>query len=95
MAVSSRDLVGRGIYARDGVRMGTIRQLVHGREYVVVPRSTSALVVPLRAIEWSDDRPVIPHTSSQLDAAPTIDTKHPLSAQDRSRLERFHAPHAA
>jgi len=95
MAVSSQDLVGRGVYARDESRVGTIRELIDDRQYAVVRRLLSSLVVPVRALEWSGDRLVIPHTSSYLDMAPKVDTKHPLSAADRSRLDRFYMPHAA
>ena len=95
MAVSSQDLVGRGVYSREGDRVGTIKELIFERDYVVVRRLLSTLVVPVRALEWSGDRLVIPHTSSYLDMAPKVDTKHPLSAHDRSLLEHFYLPHAA
>ncbi len=95
MAVSPQDLVGREVFARDGDKMGTIKELVYEGDYVVVRRLLSRLVVPVRAIESSGDRLLIPHTSSYLDMAPKVDTKHPLSAEDRSLLEDFYMPHAA
>ncbi|HJW75283.1 MAG TPA: PRC-barrel domain-containing protein [Thermoleophilia bacterium] len=95
MAVSSQDLVGRGVYAVDGSRMGTIKELIGDGDFAVVRRLLSTLVAPVGVLEWSGDRLVIPHTSSYLDMAPKIDTKHPLSAQDRALLERFYMPHAA
>jgi hypothetical protein len=95
MAVSSQDLVGRGVYARDGERVGTIRELIHERDYVVVRRLLHTLVVPVRALEWSGDRLVIPHTSSYLDMAPKVDPRHALSPEDMSLLERFYMPQAA
>ena len=62
----------------------------------IVRRSAlSKFVVPVKAIEWSGDRLLIPLTSAYLDSAPKCDTKHALSANDRSRLEHFYMPHAA
>ena len=95
MAVSPQDLVGREVFARDGDKMGTIKELVYEGDYVVVRRLLSRLVVPVRAIDSSGDRLLIPHTSSYLDSAPKIDTKHPLSPRVRSLLEDFYMPHAA
>ena len=99
MAVSPQDLVGQAVYARDDTMIGRVKELVYEGEYVeyvVVRRSLlSKLVVPVGAIESSGDRLLIPHTSSYLDNAPKVDTKHPLSAKDRSLLEHFYMPHAA
>lgn len=95
MAVGSQDLLGRGVYSVDGTRMGTIKELIGDRQFAVVRRLLSALVVPVNALEWSGDRLVIPHTSSYLDMAPKIDAKRPLSVQDKALLERFYMPHAA
>ena len=55
----------------------------------------SKFVVPVMAIDSSGDRLLIPLTSAYLDSAPKCDTKHALSAKDRSRLENFYTPHAA
>ena len=96
MAVSPQDLVGREVYARDDIKMGTVKELVCEGECCVVRRSLlSKFVVPVKAIDSSGDRLLIPHTSSYLDMAPKVDTKHSLSAKDRSLLEDFYMPHAA
>jgi sporulation protein YlmC with PRC-barrel domain len=95
MAVSSQELVGRVIYAIDGTRMGTIKELICDKDFAVVRRLFSTLVVPVPALEWSGDHLVIPHNSSYLDMAPKVDAKHPLSAQDKAALEQFYMPHAA
>jgi ribosomal 30S subunit maturation factor RimM len=96
MAASPQDLVGREVYARDDTKMGTVKELVCEGEYCVVRRSVlSKLVVPVKAIESSGDRLLIPLTSSYLDMAPKIDTRQPLSEKDRSLLDDFFMPHAA
>jgi hypothetical protein len=96
MAVSPQDLVGREVYARDDVKMGTVKELVCEGECCLVRRSLlSKFVVPLKAFDSSGDRLLIPLTSSYLDMAPKIDTAHALSDTDRSLLEQFYMPHAA
>ncbi len=96
MAGSPRDLVGQAVYARDDTIVGRVKELVCEGQYAVVRQSLlSKLVVPVRAIELSGDRLVIPHTSSYLDEAPKVDPKHPLSEKDRSLLDEFYMTHAA
>ena len=96
MAVSPRDLVGQAVYARDDTMIGVVKEVVCEGEFCVVRQSLfSKLVVPVKAIDSSGDRLLIPLTSAYLDSAPKCDTKHALSAQDRSRLEHFYMPHAA
>jgi len=38
---------------------------------------------------------VIPLTSADLEDAPKVDLKPPLSGEDRSLLDQFYLPHAA
>ena len=90
MTSTTQELVGRPVYARDGVKIGEIKEAVFGGEYVVIRRSLlSRLVAPIRAIEISGDRLTIPRTSMYLDGAPKVDSRHDLSDADRARLERF------
>lgn len=96
MASTPQDLVGREVYARDGVKIGQIKDLVYGGEYAVVRRSfLSKIVVPVRAIQSSVDRLTIPRTSSFLDNAPQIDPKYELSPKDKAYLDDFYLPKAA
>jgi sporulation protein YlmC with PRC-barrel domain len=96
MAFSTQDLLGREIYARDGVKLGTIKEVACEGECVLVQRGLfSKLVVPLTAIASSEERLVVPLSSSYLDAAPKVDVKKPLSAGERTRLGDFYTPHAA
>ncbi len=76
--------------------VGRAKELVYEGEYVVVRRSLlSKLVVPVRVIESSGDRLKVPYSLSYLDDAPKVDPKHPMSEEDRGRLDRFYMPHAA
>jgi hypothetical protein len=96
MAPISQDLVGRDVYARDGVKAGQIKELIYDGEYVTLRRSFfSTIVVPVRVIEDSGGRLTIPLTSSYLDNAPKVDTKHDLSPGDRAHLDSFYLPKAA
>jgi ribosomal 30S subunit maturation factor RimM len=96
MAFSAQDLVGRDIYARDGEKLGAIKEVACQGECVLVRRGAfSKLVVPLAAITGANDRLVIPLTAAYLDNAPKVDSKKPLSAGERTRLGDFYAPHAA
>jgi hypothetical protein len=98
MAGSPEDLVGQPVYTRDFDMIGRVKELVYEGEYVVVRRSLlSKLVVPVKAIESADDgRLLIPQTTeSNIDDAPKVDSRHPLSEKDRSELEQFYTPHAA
>jgi PRC-barrel domain len=96
MAVSPQDLVGQAVYARDDTIVGRVKELVYEGEYAVVRRSLlSRIVVPVRAIESSGDRLLIPLPTSYFDDAPKVVPRQPLSEQDRSQLEQFYTPHAA
>jgi uncharacterized protein YrrD len=96
MAFSAQDLVGRDVYAREGVKLGAIKEVACQGECVLVQRGVfSKLVVPLAAITSADDRLVIPLSAPYLDNAPRVDTRKPLSARERTRLGDFYAPHAA
>ena len=96
MASISQDLVGRDVYARDGVKAGQIKELIYDGEYVTLRRSFfSTIVVPVGVVEDSGGRLTIPLTSSYLDNAPKIDTKHELSPGDRAHLDSFYLPKAA
>ncbi len=96
VAVSPEDLVGQVVYARDDIIVGRAKELVYEGEYVVVRRSlVSKIALPVRVIDSSGDRLVVPFSSSYLDDAPKVDPKTPLSEEDRSRLDRFFMPHAA
>ena len=96
MATIREDLVGRDVYARDGVKVGQVRELVYAGEYVVVRRSLlSKIVVPVGVLQDSDGRLTIPLTSSYLDDAPKIDPKYELSPSDKAHLDRFYMREAA
>ena len=96
MAPLSQDLVGRDVYARDGVKAGQIKELVYGGDYVTLRRSFfSTIVVPVGMLEDSGGRLTIPLTSSYLDNAPKIDTKHDLSPSDKAHLDSFYMRKAA
>ena len=96
MAPISQDLVGHDVYARDGVRLGQIKELVYGGEYVTLRRSFfSTIVVPVEMIDRSGSRLTIPLTSSYLDNAPKIDTKEDLSPSDKAHLDSFYLRKAA
>jgi hypothetical protein len=96
MAPISQDLVGRDVYARDGVKIGQIKELVYGGEYVALRRSFfSTIVVPAGKLDDSSGRLTIPLTSSYLDNAPKIDTKKELSPSDKAHLDSFYMPKAA
>jgi hypothetical protein len=78
--------------------IGRIKELVYEGEYVVIRQSLlSKLVVLVKAIAGADDgRLVIPRTTeSNIDDAPKVDSKQPLSENDMSRLEHFYMAHAA
>ena len=74
MASIPQDLVGREVYARDGGKVGEIKELVYEGEYCVVRRSwLCKLVVPVRAIDSSGDRLLSYHSPRR------IWTTHPRS----------------
>ncbi len=96
MASIPQDLVGRELYARDGQKIGEIKEAVYGGDCVVVRKSLfSKLVVPVRAIESSGDRLILPFSSEYLDHAPKVDPKYELSPKDRAYLDAFYTRHAA
>ncbi len=96
MAPISQDLVGHDVFARDGVKLGQIRELVYGGEYVTLRRSFfSTIVVPVGMIDQSGSRLTIPLTSSYLDNAPKVDTKKDLSPSDKAHLDGFYMRKAA
>ena len=96
MAVSAQDLLGREIYARGGEKLGTVKEVACEGECVLVRQGLFAkLVVPLTAITSSDDRLVVPLSSSYLDNAPKVDARRPLSDGERTRLGDFFKPRTA
>jgi hypothetical protein len=97
MALSPQGLVGRDVYARDDVKVGEVKELVGDGDYVLIKRSAfSRLVAPVAALESREERLVIGRTSSYLDMAPKVDTKRPLSQEDRELLDRYYnLPRAA
>lgn len=96
MAVISQDLVGRDVFARDGSKVGQIKELVYGDEYVGVRRSLfSTIVVPVGVLDDSGGRLTIPLTASYLDMAPKVNTKKELSPRDKGLIDRFYMPKAA
>jgi hypothetical protein len=96
MALSSKDLLGQAVYTRDLRMLGRIKQVVDQEEYAVVGRFPRVrIMVPVRLIDSSSDRLRLPFKLSFFDNAPKIDSKRPLSQQDRSVLQQFYAPRAA
>ena len=96
MVAISQDFVGRDVYARDGVKVGQIKELVFDGEYVSVRRSFfSTIVVPVVVLEDAGGKLTIPLTSSYLDNAPKIDVKKDLSPSDKAHLDSFYLPKAA
>ncbi len=92
MASVTQELVGRQVYSRDGDKIGEIKEVIYGGEYVLIRRSFySKLVAPVGAIESSGERLTIPHSSGYVQHAPQVDPKRELSAADKDRLGRFFA----
>ncbi len=99
MALAERqDLVslrGLRVWSCEGTKIGKIKDVVSDAEtstdYLVIGRFWSCdLVVPTDLAERSDDRIVLPFSSSFLDMAPAVSTKDGVSAEDRGRLEHFY-----
>lgn len=86
-------LVGRGIYSRDGSKLGKVKAVISdaANEYLVVGRFLSRdLVVPLHIVKLDGDRVVVPRTSSFVDCSPEVSTKDGLSAEDAERVDCFY-----
>ncbi len=57
MNKTSQEVVGWDVYSIDGHKVGEIKEIVPGDEYVVIRRFLFAkLVVPVKAMEWSGGR---------------------------------------
>jgi len=96
MTPTSQDLVGHDVYSREGVKIGQIKDLVFGGEYVAVRRSFfSTIVVPVGTLDDHGGRLTIPLASSYLDNAPRIDTKKELSSRGKAHLDSFYMRKAA
>ena len=96
MAAISQNLVGRDVYARDGSKVGQVKEPVFGGEYVALRRSFfSTIVVPVGVLEDVGGRLTIPLTSSYLDNAPKVDVKKELSPGDKAHLDNFFMRKAA
>ncbi len=96
MTSASQDLVGQEVYARDGVKIGQIKDLLYGGEYVSVRRSFfSTIVVPVGTLEDSGGRLTVPLTSSYLDNAPKVGAKTELSPEAKGLIDRFYLRKAA
>jgi len=92
MTSTTQEFVGRQVYSRDGDKIGEIKEVVYGGEYVLIRRSFySKLVAPVSAIESSGERLAIPLSSGYLQHAPQVDPKRELSAADKARLDHFFA----
>ena len=65
---SDKDLVGHGIYSRDGSKLGKVKAVIGdemGNKYLIVGRFLSRdLVVPLHVVKLDGDRVIVPRTSS-------------------------------
>ena len=92
-----QDLVGLGVFSRDGMKLGKIKTVVgdgeSAAEYLVVGRFLARdLVIPADTVEMPGDRVVVPHGSSFIDSAPAIKAKGSISPADAARLEDFFRP---
>jgi hypothetical protein len=96
MSAVSQDFVGRDVYARDGDKIGQVKELVYGGDYAVVKRSFfTRLVVPVEVLHDDGGKLILPFASSYLDNAPRIDPRYELSPRDKAVLDRFYLPKAA
>jgi hypothetical protein len=91
---------GLKAWSHEGTRIGKIKDVVSdvetSTEYLVVSRFWCCdLVIPTDLAERSDDRVVLPFSSSFLDMAPAVSTKGGVSAEDRGRLEHFYRVRAS
>ena len=90
MNKASQGLVGREVYSNDGHKVGEIKEVVPGDEYVVIRRFLFAkLVVPVKAMEWSGGRLIVAQALMYLDMAPTVGRKRGLSMKGKARLDEF------
>jgi hypothetical protein len=87
---ADQELVGRDVYSNDGHKVGEIKEIVPGEEYVVVRRSPFAKsVVPVKAMERSGERLMIAQALMYLDMAPSVGRKRGRSIKDKARLDEF------
>ena len=87
---ASQELVGREVYSNDRHKVGEIKEIVPGDQYVVIRRFLFAkLVVPVKAMEWSGDRLIIAQALMYLDMAPSVGTKRGVSIKGKARLDEF------
>jgi hypothetical protein len=88
-------LVGREVYAYDGMNVGEVQGVTGDAEFVIIGRGLSGdLLVPMDELHEIEDRLQIQRTKAYLDSAPEVDGDH-LTLEDRQRLERFFRPRAA
>jgi hypothetical protein len=87
---ASQGLVGREVYSNDDHKVGEIKEIVPGDEYVVIRRFLFAkLVVPVKAMEWSGGRLIVAQALMYLDMAPNVGRKRGLSTRGKARLDEF------
>lgn len=92
--VADRHFVGLPAFSQDGRKLGKVKDVLHSGEtatyFVIGGLLSRGLVVPSDVVEERGDAVVVPFTNSYLDMAPQVDSRKPLSADDRDRLRDYY-----
>jgi ribosomal 30S subunit maturation factor RimM len=91
---TDRDFMGLPAFSRDGTKLGKVKDVIQSGEsgkYLVIGGFISrGLVVPTDVVTAEGGSITIPFMSSYLDMAPSINTKKPMSPDDRERLRSYY-----
>lgn len=94
MTATSSEFIGLHAFARDGTKLGKIKDVIEsgGSSYLVIGRFLSRdLLVPADKAERAGERLTVPYAASFLDMAPSRSSKSgELTQEERSRLETFY-----
>jgi sporulation protein YlmC with PRC-barrel domain len=99
MDTKVRDLVGLEAFARDGGKIGKVKDVIcdadSSTECIVIKYGLFRdLVVPSDVVQQQGDAVTVPFSQAFLDVAPRVATKGQLSSTETERLERFFHPSA-
>lgn len=97
MTTMAHDLVGLEAYARDGGKIGKVKDVIceaeSSAECLVIKYGLFRdLVVPADVVQKQGDGVTVPFTQSFLDVAPRVASKGQLTSRETERLERFYHP---
>jgi ribosomal 30S subunit maturation factor RimM len=97
MSTNTRDLVGLEAFARDGGKIGKVKDVIcdegSSAECLVIKYGLFRdLVVPADVVQEKGDGVTVPFSQAFLDVAPRVGSKGKLSSNDAARLERFFHP---